>query len=352
MKRLALLPFAGPIRRDSSSGTGSGRASMRRYVSAIMVLSVAFGTGCSDSIGAPDFEESFGQPAFAVFHTDPPATVTPVAGGFVLRKELGGFGAYGVADERSDILFFPEDDQWNFDVSVISDEIVSATAVVSLVLDDHFGRPATDYVGTITLNGTEVFSGGFSSLGVAHGVSVSGRFANWKSVRFSFSDLAPSTYTVAIDNNTTGPFFHVLGDWIAIDFIEIHVETTPAVIEADIDIKPGSDPNSINLGTRGDIPVAILTTDDFDAADVDASTVTLGDDDGNDTNVAARRNGSVKASLEDVDDDGDLDLILHFETQALVANGDLDASSTELILNGETTGGLVIQGSDAVNIVP
>ncbi len=126
----------------------------------------------------------------------------------------------------------------------------------------------------------------------------------------------------------------------------------PTLITVDIDIKPGSDPNSINLGNKGRIPVAILTTDDFDAADVDPATVTLGNDDGNDTFVATRKKGSLKASLEDVDDDGDLDLILHFDTQALVGNGDLDANTTELILNGETTGGQAIQGSDSVNIVP
>ena len=38
--------------------------------------------------------------------------------------------------------------------------------------------------------------------------------------------------------------------------------------------------------------------------------------------------------------------------RTLVSNGDLDANTTELILNGETTGGQQIQGSDSVNIVP
>lgn len=124
------------------------------------------------------------------------------------------------------------------------------------------------------------------------------------------------------------------------------------IIVIDIDIKPGSDPNSINLGNKGVIPVAILTTATFNAADVDPTTVTLGNGDGNDTPVAARKNGSLMASLEDVDGDGDLDLILHFGTQALVANGDLDANTTELILNGETAGGQLIQGKDAVRVVP
>ncbi len=50
-------------------------------------------------------------------------------------------------------------------------------------------------------------------------------------------------------------------------------------------------------------------------------------------------------------DDGDLDLILHFDTQALVENGDVDENATELILHGQTTGGQAIPGSDSVNIV-
>jgi len=119
-----------------------------------------------------------------------------------------------------------------------------------------------------------------------------------------------------------------------------------------IDVHPGSDVSPINIRARGKIPVAILTTDDFDAADVDATTVTAGDDDGNDSLVAARRNGTLFSSLEDVDGDGDLDLILYFNTRDLVANGDLDPSTTVLVLNGSTLGGHPIIGSDAVVIVP
>lgn len=43
-----------------------------------------------------------------------------------------------------------------------------------------------------------------------------------------------------------------------------------------IDIKPGSDPNAINPRSKGVIPVAILTTDTFDAQSVDPSTVQFG----------------------------------------------------------------------------
>ena len=124
--------------------------------------------------------------------------------------------------------------------------------------------------------------------------------------------------------------------------------------EVDIDVKPYSDPNSIRLNGNGDarIAVAILTTPDFDAAAIDPATVTLGDDDGDDTPVAVKNNGTLYASLQDADGDGDIDLVVHFSRPALMANGDLSASSTELVLNGETTGGDAFRGSDAVRVLP
>ena len=110
----------------------------------------------------------------------------------------------------------------------------------------------------------------------------------------------------------------------------------PPVIEVAIDIKPGSDPNSINLGSKGVVPVAVLTADEFDATTVDPATVLFA--------------GAppVHWALEDVDGDGDVDMILHFKTQAL----GLDATSTEATLTGSTYDEQEIQGTDTVRIVP
>lgn len=122
----------------------------------------------------------------------------------------------------------------------------------------------------------------------------------------------------------------------------------------DIVIKPnGGGMNSINLRSGGRLPVAILSTATFDATTVDPSAATLGDEMDPDTEVAQRQNGTFFATTEDVNEDGRMDLVLHFEIQALVDNDDLDMSTTELalraFLDDECTN---IRGVDAVTVRP
>ena len=127
------------------------------------------------------------------------------------------------------------------------------------------------------------------------------------------------------------------GDGVDMGAYELPFESEYTV---EIDIKPGSDPNSINLDSQGVIPVAILTTDDFDAASVNATTVHFGKEgDG-----AA----PVHYALEDVDYDGDTDMILQFKTQET----GIEAGDNEATLTGQTTGGIEITGTDSVRIVP
>lgn len=119
------------------------------------------------------------------------------------------------------------------------------------------------------------------------------------------------------------------------------------VLDVSIDIKPGSDPNSVNPGSRGVIPVAILTTStadgedvDFDAATVDPATVSFGPD--------AAPPVHESGHLEDVDGDGDTDLVFHFRTQQTGIVGDTE----EACINGRTVDDEEIAGCDAVNPVP
>jgi len=118
---------------------------------------------------------------------------------------------------------------------------------------------------------------------------------------------------------------------------------TVRVTEVAIDIKPGSYPNSINLGAEGVVPVAILTTPDFDAASVDEFSLTL-------SGSAVRLKGKSDraGSLEDVDGDGDLDLVVQFSINELA----LQEGATEAVLEGVTLDGTPIVGYDSVRVVP
>jgi hypothetical protein len=91
-------------------------------------------------------------------------------------------------------------------------------------------------------------------------------------------------------------------------------------VQPSIDVKPGTDPNSINLASNGVIAVAIFTTGEFDASLVDASTVLF-------AGACA-----VHSGLEDVDGDGDLDMVLQFrvqDTNLLEVYADLVADDIE-----------------------
>jgi len=110
-----------------------------------------------------------------------------------------------------------------------------------------------------------------------------------------------------------------------------------------IDIKPGSDPNSINLGSKGVIPVAILGSDSFNVDIVDPLTVKLAG-----SGVKIKGNSGNAGSLEDVNGDGYPDLVVQVYTENLgLATGAVNA-----VLNAYTYAGPAITGSDWIQIVP
>ena len=106
-----------------------------------------------------------------------------------------------------------------------------------------------------------------------------------------------------------------------------------SVTEDDLDIKPGSYPNSINTKSKGVISVALLGTDTFDVTTVDVTTLRFGPSDAlpahnlTDAEVYAEH-------LQDVNYDGYIDLVSHYRTkQTGIAVGQILA---ELDYDGST----------------
>jgi len=110
-----------------------------------------------------------------------------------------------------------------------------------------------------------------------------------------------------------------------------------------IDIKPGSDPNSINRGSAGVIPVAIMSTAVFDATQIDPATVALA---GSAIKLVGKT-GRYLSHVEDVNGDGLLDFVCQVSTNQAV----LEMGQTSAELLATTYAGVQVRGLDSVNIV-
>ncbi|MCL4692228.1 MAG: hypothetical protein KJ060_06935 [Candidatus Hydrogenedentes bacterium] len=104
----------------------------------------------------------------------------------------------------------------------------------------------------------------------------------------------------------------------------------------EIDIKPGSDPNTINISSNGTVAVALFSMGTIYVPNfVDFDTVVF---------AGA---GPVSWGFEDVDGDGVDDAVFHFEVQEL----DLDATSTSASLTFSNLWGNQYTCTDTVRIV-
>ncbi|MHC4630371.1 MAG: hypothetical protein ACYS9C_03750 [Planctomycetota bacterium] len=122
--------------------------------------------------------------------------------------------------------------------------------------------------------------------------------------------------------------------------------TIPDVL---IDIKPGGNPNTINLRSKGVLPVAILSSEEvgkeFDATTIDPSTVQLAG-----AGVAVRgKNNKYMAHKEDVNGDGLTDLVVQIEIKNLNPDKLEDGSA---ILTAQTSNGVEITGTDKIATLP
>ena len=121
-------------------------------------------------------------------------------------------------------------------------------------------------------------------------------------------------------------------------------------VDVDIDIKPGSDSNPLNVNSKGVLPVAILGTAGFDVMAVNVSTVVLTwrgitPPDGN--------LPPLRWAYEDVNGDGIMDIILKYSMKAAEPLTLTHEAPGDLImtLTGDMMDGTPISGEDTVRII-
>ena len=111
-----------------------------------------------------------------------------------------------------------------------------------------------------------------------------------------------------------------------------------------IDIKPGSDLNSINLSAAGVIPIAILSSPTFDATQINPASVRLA---GAQVSLIGKAD-KYACHVEDVNGEGLRDLVCQVVTAQLA----IQPGDSVAVMEAETFGGTRIRGEDAIRIVP
>jgi hypothetical protein len=120
---------------------------------------------------------------------------------------------------------------------------------------------------------------------------------------------------------------------------------TPSVQQINIEVKPGSGERApVNLKAKGTIPVALLSSAEFNALDVktDVKSLKFG------------RTGSEESLRkcndkgEDINGDGRLDLVCHFENQLTRFTEEDDRGTVQ----GVTKAGLPFEGHGMLKVIP
>jgi len=188
-------------------------------------------------------------------------------------------------------------------------------------------------------------------------------------------DVTDTVFELQIPLSELGPVS--LGDTIVLTFLSysegltdwstcwlynrIYTLQLPPPIPVYVDIKPGSWPNPINTVSKGVFAVAICGTEDFDVTTIDPTTVKIYIEGigvsplrWSYEDVATPYTGELPGG-HDLEGDGYLDLVLHFNTQQVVTTltlSDHVGETIMLIVRGNLNGGpYTIEGQDYVWIL-
>jgi hypothetical protein len=189
-------------------------------------------------------------------------------------------------------------------------------------IERHWNDPNSDPGWQWHLQSMYCMMKGFEALGIVE-IQVDGNPVNWFD---AFTDMI----IAAQQGNGSWPGDNWGGQILATEWALLTLEKVappPVEIKVPVDIKPTSCRNPINVKDKGVLPVAILGTEDFDVTQIDPATVLLG-------NVSPLRwsykdvatpfepyIGKINAfDCTTAGPDGYLDLVLHFDIRAVVAD--------------------------------
>ncbi len=149
----------------------------------------------------------------------------------------------------------------------------------------------------------------------------------------------PATF---VDVNTLSTSVLDLNSNGAYTLIITRVAAQPAVQPINIEIKPGSNEiTPLNPKARGSIPVALLSSADFNALTVDPKTLKFGETGNEDSWLRCSKEGA------DVNHDGRPDLICHFDN----VKAKFNFGDTEGRLKGKTTAGAAFEGKAFLKVL-
>ena len=112
----------------------------------------------------------------------------------------------------------------------------------------------------------------------------------------------------------------------------------PKVLKVTIDVKPGDEPTMVERARGGFLPVAILSTAQFDAVSLDVSSIRIGP-----TGTEAE---AARTTKSDVNEDKRTDLLVLVRVQDL----NIKCSDTAIRMTGKTNDGVAVEGMEAVKV--
>ena len=185
-------------------------------------------------------------------------------------------------------------------------------------------------------------------------------------LQWDVGTLAPGeqfikTIIFAVDDDLSALQQTMDGAMALVDPIECQLPLVPVYV----DIKPSSCPNPLNLKSKGVLPVAVLSTEEFDVTTIDPMTILLSREEVEEgvapirsdyEDVATPFEGEL-CDCHDLNGDGYADLTLKFKTQELVETlglGEVAGDEIPLTLTGnlrESEGGTAIKGADCILVL-